>query len=206
MRGVGTGGFNPVGPGPIWPVHVPGRCPRPSYATSDPASRTEAPARGSVAGRIPYRVRMSVVSLSVTILRPVGEVFAVLTDVGNAARWSSALEEELLTPGPLRVGSRRRAVVPSVAGRTTENEMELTELIPDRRLAMRGVAGFPFAVRMLAELEPTEGGTLLRWTTWLEPGGVARLVGPVLAASYRRSFGKDLATLKSMMESGTLSP
>ena len=36
--------------------------------------------------------RMSVVSLSVTILRPVGDVFAVLTDVGNAARWSSALE------------------------------------------------------------------------------------------------------------------
>ena len=147
---------------------------------------------------------MSVVTLSVAILRPVGDVFAVLADVGSAARWSSALEEELLTPGPLRVGSRRRAVVPSFAGRTTENEMELTELIEDRRLAMRGVAGLPFPVRILAELEPSDGGALLRWTTWLEPGGVARLLGPVLAAGYRRSFARDLARLKSMMESGAL--
>ena len=148
--------------------------------------------------------RVNVVSLSVTIQRPVGDVFAVLADVGKAARWSSALEEELLTPGPLRVGSRRRAVVPGFAGRTMENEMELTELVPDRRLVMRGVAGFPFPVRILAELKPVGGGALLQWTTWLEPGGVARLLGPVLAASYRRSFAKDLARLKSMMESGAL--
>ncbi len=148
--------------------------------------------------------RVSVVSLSVTIQRPAGDVFAVLADLGSAARWSSALEEELLTPGPLRVGSRRRAVVPTFAGRTTENEMELTELVPDRRLAMRGVAGFPFPVRILAELEPAGGGALLRWTTWLEPGGAARLTIPVLAASYRRSFSRDLARLKSMMESGAL--
>ena len=147
---------------------------------------------------------MSVVSLSVTILRPVGDVFAVLTDVGNAAKWSSALEEQLITPGPLRVGSRRRAVVPGVAGRTMENEMELTELVPDRRLAMRGVAGFPFPVRIVAELEPAGGGALLRWTTYLEPGGVGKLFGPVLAAGYKRSFAKDLANLKSMMESGAL--
>lgn len=147
---------------------------------------------------------MSTVSLSVTILRPVADVFAVLADVGNAAGWSSALEEELLTPGPLRVGSRRRAVVPTVGGRTMENEMELTELVPDRRLAMRGVAGFPFPVRILAELEPAVGGALLRWTTWLEPGGLMRLIGPVLAASYKRSFAKDLAGLKTMMESGAL--
>lgn len=147
---------------------------------------------------------MSVVSLSVTIQRPVDDVFAVLADVGNAASWSSAIEEELLTPGPLRVGSRRRAVVPGFAGRTMTNEMELTELVPGRRLAMRGVAGFPFPVLMLAELEPAGDGARLRWTTWLEPAGVARPIGPVLAAAYKRSFAKDLARLKSMMESGAL--
>ena len=147
---------------------------------------------------------MSVVLLSVRILRPVEDVFAVLTDVSQAARWSRALEEQLITPGPLRVGSRRRAVVPTVGGRTMENEMELTELEQDRRLAMRGVAGFPFPVRIVAELEPADGGALLRWTTFLEPRGVAKLLGPVLAAGYKRSFAKDLAKLKSMMELGAL--
>jgi uncharacterized protein YndB with AHSA1/START domain len=145
-----------------------------------------------------------IVSLSVRILRPVEDVFAVLADVGQAAKWSRALEEQLITPGPLRVGSRRRAVVPLVGGRTMVNEMELTELVPDRRLAMRGVAGFPFPVRIVAELEPADGGTLLRWTTFLEPGGLAKLIGPVLAAGYKRSFAKDLARLKWMMESGAL--
>ena len=86
----------------------------------------------------------------------------------------------------------------------SSHEMELTELVPDRRLAMRGVSGFPFAVRILAELEPAHRGALPRWTTWLEPGGVARLLGPVLAASYRRSFARDLVNLKAMMESGAL--
>lgn len=144
---------------------------------------------------------MSSVSLSVTILRSAADVFAVLSDVGNAARWSSAIEEELLTPGPLRVGSRRRAVVPGFASRTMENEMVVTELVPDRGLAMHGVAGFPFPVRMLAELEDVDGGALVQWTTWLEPGGAARPLGPVLAAVYRRSLAKDVARLKMLMES-----
>jgi len=147
---------------------------------------------------------VSAASFSILILRPAADVFAVLADVGNAASWSSAIEEELLTPGPLRVGSRRRAVVPGFAGRTMENEMELTDLVPDRRLAMRGVAGFPFPVRMLVELEDVDGGALLRWTTWLEPGGVARPLGPMLAAVYRRSLAKDVARLKMLMESGSL--
>jgi uncharacterized protein YndB with AHSA1/START domain len=147
---------------------------------------------------------VSVVSLSVRILRPIEDVFAVLTDVRKAAKWSRALEEHLITPGPLRVGSRRRAVVPTIGGRTMENEMELTELEPDRRLAMRGVSGFPFPVRIVAELEPADGGALLRWTTYLEPRGVAKLLGPVMAAGYKRSFAKDLANLKSMMETGAL--
>ena len=147
---------------------------------------------------------MSAVQLTISIQRPVEDVFAVLTDVGNAARWSSALEEQLVTPGPLRVGSRRRAVVPSIGRRTMENEMELTELEPNLRMAMRGVSGFPFPVRILVELEPLADGTQLRWTTYLEPGGLVRWLAPVLAASYRRSFVKDLANLKAMMEAGTL--
>ena len=49
--------------------------------------------------------------------------FAVLTDVGNAARWSSALEEELLTPDPSAWDRGAAPVVPSFAGRTMENEM-----------------------------------------------------------------------------------
>jgi len=123
---------------PSSPATTPPRCARVPIAARRPGTPA---AHVDLAGTVGP---VSVVSLSVTILRPVGDVFEVLTDVGNAATWSSALEEQLITPGPLRVGSRRRAVVPTIAGRTMENEMELTEFVPDRRLAMRGVAASHF--------------------------------------------------------------
>ena len=139
-----------------------------------------------------------------TIERSVQDVFAVLTHVGNAAKWSRAIEEELLTPGPMAIGSRRRAVVPTFAGRTSENVMELTELEPDRRLAMRGVSGFPFDVRIAIDLVRLDGATRLDWLVSLAPTGLLRPMGPLLAATFRRAFAKDLGNLKAMMEAGAL--
>jgi hypothetical protein len=61
--------------------------------------------------------------MTVTIARPVEDVFGVLSDVKNVPIWSSTtIDETLLTPGPLRKGSRRRAVIKGFAGRTMQNE------------------------------------------------------------------------------------
>ena len=147
---------------------------------------------------------MAAVTMSITIGRPVEDVFGVLTRVELASQWSSAISEELLTPGPMRVGSRRRAVVPGLAGRTSENVMELTELEPSRRLAMRAVSGLPFPFRIAIELAPRGAATDLQWTAFLEPTGLLQPAGPLLAAVYRRLFAKDLRRLKAMMEAGTL--
>ena len=147
---------------------------------------------------------MSTAALTVTIRRPAADVFAVLTNLENAARWSRAIEETVITPGPFGVGTRRRAVVPMVGGRTTENVMELTEFEPDRRLAMRSVSGFPFEVRIAIDLVPVADDCRLDWLTSFDAGGLLRPSGPLLAAAYRRSFAKDLAKLKAMMESGEL--
>jgi uncharacterized protein YndB with AHSA1/START domain len=138
------------------------------------------------------------------IARPVEDVFAVLTNVENAARWSRAIEEKMTTPGPFGVGSRRRAVVPLFGARTTENEMELTEFELNLRLAMRGVSGFAFPVRVSIDFARVETGTRLEWTTYLEPRGLLKAIGPILAAAYEWNFRKDLAKLKAMMEAGEL--
>ncbi len=82
--------------------------------------------------------------------------------------------------------------------------MELTEFEPDRRLAMRGISGFPVPVRITIDFESRGGGTRLVWVTFLEPRGLLRLVGPLLAAVFKSAFAKDLQNLKSMMESGSL--
>jgi uncharacterized protein YndB with AHSA1/START domain len=147
---------------------------------------------------------VSVSNLTIVIARPVEDVFAVLTNVENAATWSRAVEEKMTTPGPFGVGSRRRAVVPLFGGRTTQNEMELTEFEPNQRLAMRGVSGFAFPVRVSIDFERVETGTRLEWTTYLEPRGLLKVIGPALVTAFERSFRKDLAKLKAMMEAGEL--
>ena len=84
-----------------------------------------------------YPRAMAAATRAITIERSAADVFDVLAHVELASRWSQAISEELITPGPSRVGSRRRAVVRTFGGRTSENVMELTELEPGRRLAMR---------------------------------------------------------------------
>ena len=143
---------------------------------------------------------MSTAALSVTIKRRVEDVFAVLTHLENAAKWSRAIEETITTPGPMGVGTRRRAIVPTIGGRTTENEMELTEFESNRRLAMRSISGFPFEVRISIDFIRQGDNTRLDWLVSFEPGGAMRLTAPLLSAVYKRSFAKDLANLKVMME------
>jgi uncharacterized protein YndB with AHSA1/START domain len=56
-------------------------------------------------------------TVSVTIDRPIEEVFAVLTDPTRSPEWSKhAIRGELLTEGSPRVGSRRRTVVKGFSG------------------------------------------------------------------------------------------
>jgi uncharacterized protein YndB with AHSA1/START domain len=147
---------------------------------------------------------MSTTSLTVTIRRPVEDVFGVLTHLENAARWSHAVEETLLTPGPMGVGTQRRAIVPTFGGRTMENVMELTEFVPNRTLAMRSISGFPFEVGIRIDFVRGDDDTRLDWSVSFEPRGLFKPTAPLLLLIYKRSFAKDLQKLKAMMESGEL--
>ena len=102
---------------------------------------------------------MATVELSVTIARPVADVYRVLTTPELTPRWSSnAIDEHVTTAGPLRVGTRRHATIRRFGGGTTENEIEVTELEPERRIAVRSVqAPVPFTSTW--SFTPVDGGT-----------------------------------------------
>jgi uncharacterized protein YndB with AHSA1/START domain len=143
-------------------------------------------------------------TMTVTIARPVQDVFAVLSDVGNVAKWSSnTVEETLLTPGPLRVGSRRRAVIRGFAGRTMQNEAEMVEFEPNRRMVV-DVLDAPVPARIVIELTPVDGGTRLDWTGIISPRGILAPTAGLIARFYRMAFEKDLRNLKALMERGEL--
>jgi uncharacterized protein YndB with AHSA1/START domain len=147
---------------------------------------------------------MATVELSITIGRPVADVYRVLTTPELTPRWSSnALEEHMSTPGPVRVGSRRRATVRGFGGRTTENEIEVTAIDPERSVAVRSIeASVPFTSSWT--FTPVDGGTRVDWrwdfelTGWMR--AFDRLLGPVL----RRTLRRDLDRLQSMMDAGTI--
>ena len=147
---------------------------------------------------------MAHVELSVTIDRPVADVYRVLSTPELTPRWSaSAIEEHITTPGPLAVGSRRRATVRAVGRRTNENELEVTEIEPERRLAVRSVeATVPFTSAWT--FTPVDGGTRVDWTWDFATSGWWRLVDRIFGSLFTRAFRADLLRLKSMMDAGEL--
>jgi uncharacterized protein YndB with AHSA1/START domain len=143
---------------------------------------------------------------SVTIKRPVEDVFAVLTDPTLSPRWSSnAIKGEILTEGPPGVGTRRRAVVKGLFGRTMESVMEVTELEPNRMVALKLIsATWGGSGRTKYTFSPVDGGTRVDWHWEMEPGGLIGVFSGPFMALFQRAFQRDLNNLKTMMESGAL--
>ena len=144
--------------------------------------------------------------MRVVIARPVEDVFRVLTDPTLAPRWASnAIKGELLTDGPVGVGSRRRAVVKGVMGRPMESVMEVTEFERNRALGLRLIsASWGGDGRTRYTLTPEGEATRIDWTWEMEPGGLLKPFDRPFMAMFRRIFQRDLENLKAMMESHAL--
>ena len=146
---------------------------------------------------------MPSVKSSITIRRSPEHVFAVLTDVELTSRWFPwKVEEHWTSPPPHGVGSTRHALV-RMYGRRSENDAVTTEYDPPHRAAMRGTS--PNA-RFLAELDfaAADGGTRVDVTSSFDLQGLERVFGPLVLWFYGRMWGRGLANLKRMMESGQL--
>ena len=138
--------------------------------------------------------------MTVTIARLPADVFAVLSDVEKVPVWSSnTIEEKLLTAGPLRKGSRRRAVIKGLAGRRMQNTAEMVEFEQDRRMVV-DVLDAPFPARIVIELTPVDSGTRLDWTGIISPRGMLGPTAGLIARFYRMAFEKDLRNLKALMD------
>jgi len=140
---------------------------------------------------------------SITIARPIEDVFVVLTDVERTGTWFPGdVEEHWTSPPPHGVGSTRHAVV-RMFGRRSENDAVATEYDPPRRAAMRGTSpNAPFHVTL--DFRPEGDATHVAVTSEITLRGVARVAGPLISAIYGRGWARGLANLKQKMESGEL--
>jgi len=140
---------------------------------------------------------------STTVInRPVEDVFALLSNLENSPKWSSAfLEVKKTSQGPLGVGTTWRAVQKAF-GQRLESEVEITEYEPNRMWVQKGKSPFPAQVQ--ATFESVDGGTRVNLRFEADPSGFFKLAEPLLASMVKRNVEGELANLKDLMEAHAL--
>jgi uncharacterized protein YndB with AHSA1/START domain len=140
---------------------------------------------------------------SITIQRPIEDVFEVMTDVEKTGRWFPGnVEEHWTSPAPHGVGSTRHAVV-TMLGRRSENDAVATEFQPPHRAVMRGTSpNAPFVVTL--NFAQDGAGTRVDVTSEIALQGASRIFSPLVSAVYGRAWARGLANLKRLMESGAI--
>ena len=153
------------------------------------------PSSGSTPYAAPVRLEHSLV-----IHRPVAEVFAFVADPDNLPRWQSGVVDVEKLSGDGGVGSCHREVR-SVLGKRFEQVLEVTALIPDRRLDLEVVEG-PMHLSVEHAFEPAGDGTRITVVGHGEPGKLFSLAGPLVARAVKKQSQSDFARLRQVLESG----
>ena len=138
------------------------------------------------------------ISMSITIDRPVSEVFAFVSDARNVLEWlPAAVERRKVTDGPLGIGTRFEAT-DRIGRRTVSHSQEIIDFEEDRHVTTKISA--PWNGTYDIWVEPAEGGTLLSVDLTGRPSGLLRLLSLVPASVMRQQFEQDYARLKDLLE------
>ena len=145
------------------------------------------------------------ITVETLINAPRAEVFALAIDLARWPEFIKAIEKiEVLTPGPVRVGTRFRETRRMYGRRATE-EMTLAELAAPERIVLTAEnygTRYRIQEHFIAEAAGTRiridfEGTPLTWT--------ASLLAPLataMAGSVKEQLAADLADIKRAAESG----
>jgi hypothetical protein len=139
---------------------------------------------------------------SITIGRPIAEVFSFIATAENSPAWQEpVLEAKRLSSGALGVGSRAAQTI-GLLGRRYEQVLEITAYDPPRLLTINTISG-PAAASISFRLqEDDDQHTNLVVTTVGKPGSALRLAAPFLEPMAKRQAQRDLETLKVLLERG----
>jgi ligand-binding SRPBCC domain-containing protein len=148
---------------------------------------------------------MPTIEESITINRPVADIYAFMADGNNVAVYdSSCVRSEPESDGELAVGTRWRGAT-KVLGRQFDWVTECTELEPEKSVTFKAVEGkLPFEIH--TQYTPDGEGTRLDYRIDAESGlgGVfGKFADPLVVKAQTRTVKANLATLKELLEDET---
>ncbi len=137
--------------------------------------------------------------ISVLISQPVEKVFVYIADAKNLRAWQADLiENEQLTEGLIRVGSRFREVR-QTGPRKTNIQAEITAFEPNKFFSTTTIVGPQATVRY--DFNAEQGATRVTYQFSLQTSGLMRLMEPLMAGSIKKDAEADFQKLKQILES-----
>lgn len=116
--------------------------------------------------------------------RSAAETFAYLATFSNAVNWDpGVLTGEQLDPGPARLGTRFRLVVPFL-GRRMPLTYQITSYQPDHEVALAATNGLLHATDKIA-VAGTEDGPVVSYKAEVRLRGPLRVLDPLLRPGFR---------------------
>src|SRR5215216_2245794 len=137
----------------------------------------------------------------IEIERPRSEVADYVSDPDNATAWYENIKKvEWKSPKALKIGAKV-AFEARFMGRTMAYTYEIKEYVPGQSLVMSTAAG-PFPMETSYTFSDTpSGATIVELRNRGRPSGFGTIVAPAMAGAMKRANRKDLARLKSILES-----
>ncbi len=128
----------------------------------------------------------------ITIDRLVEDVFDYVADQRNEPTYNAQMRlAEKISDGPIGVGTQYRAEVVS-GGRPVSMVIETTEFERPRRLAsMTTMTAMDIAYTLT--FEPVGEATRMRWSGEIEPHGMLKLAGPLVAWDAVEAWARSIA-------------
>ncbi len=141
---------------------------------------------------------MASVSSSITINRPVAQVFAYVTGVENHKVWQAGiLDAKLTPPGPVALGSIYHYTT-EVMGRRIETQLCVSSFEPNKKWGIT-TTGVPKPVETLYVFEPAGDATKMTITMELSGGYPAAAEG-MIKQQMQKSLDDQCRRIKQMVE------
>lgn len=140
------------------------------------------------------------IEASITINKPVAEVYAYAADPTNAPLWYDNIKEANWMPGhALKQGAQVKFKA-SYIGKEVDIVYEMAQLLPNELVEMKSVQG-PFALRTVYTFSPmTQDTTRINVLNEAAPKNVPKIMLGIIKGALQKALDKDLQHLKIILE------